>query len=106
MVRQEGVNNDYSCRSDEAITSVKVRSGLYLDKIDTFRCTKLKDIAKGLHRGRDLSVNVGGGGGGKGELKCPAGSAVVGVETWQGGYVDNLRLKCKDIHSKEKNNYK
>lgn len=91
-----------SCDSDEAITSVRVKSGQYLDRIDSFRCTKLKDIAKGEDTGRAIdTVSVGGHGGGWGTLKCPAGSAIVGVATNQGSWIDNVQFKCQDIHSKE-----
>lgn len=81
-------------RNDEAVTSIIVRSGAFVDKIDYARCRDRDDGGWRPDKGT-FSLKIGGSGGGECFVTCPFGEALYKVTVKSGGWIDSISGQCR-----------
>jgi hypothetical protein len=89
-----------SCPSGTVMTTVKVRAGKAIDQINGIGCMPTESVAKGITTGYQWkSMSKGGSGGTLQTLKCDPTSAMVQLQTRTDSLVDQMKFRCKNIHT-------
>jgi hypothetical protein len=92
-------SDDAVCGSDRAVGTVKLKSGIYVDRVSKIVCeTRKADGGFDGHGAASLTLGssgIGGGGGFDCSLQCPSNEALVGVIITFGGWADSLRGECQ-----------
>lgn len=89
--------NSDLCDAGHALTTLHVKSGALVDKVEFGRCYPREGDGWKLKRteGSVPSVQIGGGGGISCTIDCPKGEALFKVTVKSGGVVDSLRGECR-----------
>lgn len=83
------------CDSDEAVASISMRSGIFVDRIQFGGCHRRVPSGSFVsERTGQAKLYIGGSGGAPCLLSCPRGEALSGIEVWHGSWVDNMRIRC------------
>lgn len=94
-----GIQNQYrECDAGNAITQIRMFSGMWVDAIDRFRCSG-RERDGSWSRAFIVSGRFGGTGslpvgGVPCELQCPPGEALTSLKVKYGGWVDSIEGTC------------
>lgn len=85
---------DATCASTAAVKSLRLRSGIYVDRVKGIQCTARKPGGFGTPL-TSKSINVGGGGGADCQLTCPSGEALYSLVVKKGSWIDRIGGGCR-----------
>jgi hypothetical protein len=91
-----GLQGRVQCQPDELMVGMKVRSGRYVDGIESIECQSTKNINT-RELPREVKTYWGGGGGAPQFFQCPQGQALKGYKVHAGKWMDGLQLICKPV---------
>lgn len=80
------------CPRNHRVSGIKVQAGLYLDRINSIRCTRYKGTAK-----KFVNVGIGGKGGTTHRLYCDANEDdyLLGFTMSTGRWIDSVKGICR-----------
>ena len=84
------------CNSNEVMTGITARGDIYLDQIQSIRCTQISTKGN-LSTHRTVSINAGGAGGKLENLFCPENTALHGLNAKKGQWIDAIELTCGTV---------